>query len=73
MKRKFIMLVVFYTSILSYMIYFSFFVAPLINNVLDREINSKLLRKIFPMNFFYGCVLSFLCIIFSILVKDIVS
>ena len=51
----------------SYMIFFSICIAPVINTELERKTSSILLRKIFPRNFFYGLILSFVLIIFSFL------
>lgn len=51
----------------SYMLFFSTCIAPVINTTLERKFSSILLRKIFPRNFFYGLILSFVLIIFSFL------
>jgi hypothetical protein len=51
----------------SYMLFFSTCIAPVINTTLERKFSSILLRKIFPRNFLYGLILSFLLIIFSFL------
>ena len=57
----------------SYMIFFTICIAPVINTVLERKTSSILLRKIFPRNFIYGLVLSFLLVIFSFLEKELWS
>ena len=57
----------------SYMIFFTICIAPVINSVLERKTSSILLRKIFPRNFIYGLVLSFLLVIFSFLEKELWS
>ena len=59
------MLLIFYSSLLSYMLFFSLCIAPIINLTLDKKNSSKLLRKIFPRNFIYGLILSLLVIICS--------
>ena len=61
------MMIILYSMLLSYMMFFTTCIAPVVNTVLERKISSKLLRKIFPRNFTYGLVLSFLLIIFSFL------
>ena len=52
------MLIILYSSLISYMLFFSFCIAPPVNIILDRENSSKLLRKIFPRNFWFGILLS---------------
>lgn len=59
------MLVIFYSSLISYMLFFSICIAPLVNIVLDKENSSKLLRKIFPRNFLFGIIISLFLVIFS--------
>ena len=59
------MLVIIYSSLISYMLFFSLCIAPPINMVLNRKNSSILLRKIFPRNFWFGIVLSFLSVIIS--------
>jgi Ca2+/Na+ antiporter len=52
------------------MIFFTLCIAPIINNTLDRENASKLLRKVFPKNFLFGLVLSALAILVSFLLEQ---
>ena len=59
------MLVIIYSALISYMVFFSLCIAPPINIVLDRKNSSLLLRKIFPRNFWFGIYLSFLSAIIS--------
>ena len=63
------MLIILYSMLFSYMIFFSICIAPVINTVLERKTSSILLRKIFPRNFIYGLVFSFALVIFSFLEK----
>ena len=56
--------------LISYMVFFTFCIAPIINSTLDRENASKLLRKVFPKNFLFGLVLSMLAILASFLLKQ---
>ena len=67
------MLLIFYSSLLSYMLFFSVCIAPIINLTLDKKNSSKLLRKIFPRNFIYGLTLSLLVIICSIYLENKLS
>ena len=67
------MLIILYSSLLSYMLFFALCIAPVINNVLDKKNSSKLLRKIFPRNFFYGLILSFILILASFYLNNITS
>ena len=67
------MLLIFYSSLLSYMLFFSVCIAPIINLTLDKKNSSKLLRKIFPRNFIYGLMLSLLVIICSIYLEHKLS
>lgn len=55
--------------LLSYMVFFTICIAPVINTVLERKTSSILLRKIFPRNFIYGLVFSSALVIFSFLEK----
>ena len=59
------MLIIIYSALISYMLFFSFCIAPPINIVLDRKNSSILLRKIFPRNFWFGIILSFVATIIS--------
>ena len=68
-----IMLVILYTSLFIYMVYFSICVAPVINKTLDRKNSSKLLREIFPKNFIFGALLSFTTIFVSVYYKSYFS
>ena len=52
------------------MVFFTLCIAPIINNTLDRENASKLLRKVFPKNFLFGLVLSILAILVSFLLEQ---
>ena len=56
--------------LISYMVFFTFCIAPIINSTLDRENASKLLRKVFPKNFLFGLVLSMLAILASLILKQ---
>ena len=67
------MLITLYTALLSYMIFFSSCIAPVINSTLDRKNSSKLLRKIFPKNFLYGAVISFITVVMSTYYKSYIS
>ena len=67
------MLLILYSSIISYMLFFTICIAPPVNIVLDRKNSSKLLRKIFPRNFWFGCVLSFISTGFSLYSGNTVS
>ena len=67
------MLLLLYTSLFSYMLFFSICIAPVINVTLDSENSSKLLRKIFPKNFIYGGIISFITLLTSIYYKDFFS
>ena len=60
-------MIILYSMLFSYMLFFSTCIAPVINTTLERKFSSILLRKIFPRNFFYGLILSFVLIIFSFL------
>lgn len=67
------MLIILYSMLFSYMIFFTICIAPVINTVLERKTSSLLLRKIFPRNFIYGLVLSFVLVIFSFLERELWS
>ena len=67
------MLVIIYSALISYMVFFSLCIAPPINIVLDRKNSSLLLRKIFPRNFWFGIYLSFLSAIISLYQENILS
>tara|TARA_E500000178_G_C16954627_1_gene723030 strand:+ start:315 stop:677 length:363 start_codon:yes stop_codon:yes gene_type:complete len=55
------------------MVFFAICIAPVVNNSLDRSNSSKLLRKLFPRNFTYGLILSFIALILSITDKNFFS
>ena len=63
------MLIVLYSMLLSYMLFFTICIAPVINTSLERKTSSILLRRIFPRNFIYGLALSLVLVIFSFLEK----
>ena len=63
------MIVIVYTSLFIYMVFFSICVAPVINKTLDRKNSSKLLRKIFPKNFSFGALLALVTIFVSVYYK----
>ena len=67
------MLIILYSSLLSYMLFFTFCIAPVINTQLDRKNSSLLLRKIFPRNFIFGSLLSLVLILFSFLYENLLS
>ena len=67
------MLLILYSSLLSYMLFFTICIAPVINTQLDRKNSSKLLRKIFPRNFIFGSLLSAVLILFSFLYENLLS
>ena len=64
------MLIIIYSILVGYMVFFTLCIAPIINNTLDRENASKLLRKVFPKNFLFGLVLSMLAILASLILKQ---
>ena len=64
------MLLIIYSILIGYMIFFTLCIAPIINNTLDRENASKLLRKVFPRNFLFGLVLSILAILVSFILEQ---
>ncbi len=59
------MLLVLYSSLLSYMLFFTVCVAPVSNKKLDETNRSKFLRNIFPKNFIFGLSISSLAFILS--------
>lgn len=67
------MLIILYSMLFSYMIFFTICIAPVINTALERKTSSMLLREIFPRNFIYGLVFSFALVIFSLLEKSLWS
>ncbi len=67
------MLLILYTALTSYMFFFSICIAPVVSKTLDRKNSSKLLRKVFPRNFIFGLVLSFLALIASVIEGQTVS
>ena len=64
------MLLIIYSILIGYMVFFTLCIAPIINNTLDRENASKLLRRDFPKNFLFGLVLSILAILVSFLSEN---
>ena len=67
------MIILLYSALFSYMLFFSLCIAPLITTILDKKNSSKLLRKIFPRNFYYGLFISLFLFIVSIYLKNIAS
>ena len=67
------MLLIIYTILIGYMLFFTTCIAPVINSTLDRENASKLLRKIFPKNFKFGLIVSIIAALFSLFEKNITS
>ena len=67
------MIILLYSSLFSYMLFFSLCIAPLVTSILDKKNSSKLLRKIFPRNFFYGLIISLLLVLVSVYFKNIPS
>lgn len=67
------MIILLYSALFSYMLFFSVCIAPLITTILDKKNSSKLLRKIFPRNFYYGLFISLLLFIVSFYFKNIAS
>ena len=59
------MLLVLYSSLLSYMLFFTICVAPASNKKLDETNRSKFLRNIFPKNFIFGLTIASLAFILS--------
>ena len=64
------MLLILYTSLLSYMLFFTICVAPVSNKILDENNKSKFLRNIFPRNFIFGLIIASLSFIFSFILKN---
>ena len=64
------MLLIIYSILIGYMVFFTLCIAPIINNTLDRKNASKLLRKVFPKNFLFGLVLSILAILVSFILEQ---
>ncbi len=64
------MLLILYSSLLSYMLFFTICVAPVSNKILDKNNKSIFLRNIFPRNFIFGLILASLAFIFSFILKD---
>ena len=64
------MVLLLYSSLFSYMLFFSLCIAPVITSILDKKNSSKLLRKIFPRNFIYGLIISLLLIISSFYLEN---
>ena len=64
------MIIFLYSSLFSYMLFFSVCIAPVITSVLDKKNSSKLLRKIFPRNFIFGLITSVLLIISSFYLEN---
>ena len=54
------MYIIFFTTLLSYMLFFALIVGPSINNTLDDKGRTDLLRKIFPKNFKFGLLICIL-------------
>ena len=67
------MIIILYSALFSYMLFFSLCIAPLITTTLDKNNSSKLLRKIFPRNFYYGLFISLSLFIVSIYLKNMAS
>ncbi|MBH88559.1 MAG: hypothetical protein CMJ12_05285 [Pelagibacterales bacterium] len=64
------MLLLLYSSLLSYMLFFTLCVAPVSNKILDDQNKSKFLRNIFPKNFVFGGIIASIALIFSFILKD---
>ena len=64
------MLLIIYSILIGYMVFFTLCIAPIINNTLDRENASKLLRKVFPKNFLFGLTFSILAILVSFILEQ---
>lgn len=73
MNRIKSMIILLYSALFSYMLFFSLCIAPLITTTLDKKNSSKLLRKIFPRNFYYGLFISLFLFIISFYLKNMVS
>ena len=59
------MLLVLYSSLLSYMLFFTICVAPVSNKRLDETNRTIFLRNIFPRNFTFGLIISSFAFILS--------
>ena len=64
------MLLILYSSLLSYMLFFSICVAPVSNKKLDETNRSIFLRNVFPKNFTFGLIIASLAFIFSFIYKN---
>jgi hypothetical protein len=64
------MLLILYSSLLSYMLFFTICVAPVSNKILNENNKSIFLRNIFPRNFIFGFILASLAFIFSFMHED---
>ena len=64
------MLLILYSSLLSYMLFFTICVAPVSNKILNESNQSIFLRNIFPRNFIFGLILASLAFILSFILKD---
>jgi hypothetical protein len=64
------MLLILYSSLLSYMLFFTICVVPVSNKILNESNKSIFLRNIFPRNFIFGLILASLAFIFSFILKD---
>ena len=64
------MLLIIYSILIGYMLFFTLCIAPIINTTLDRENASKLLRKVFPKNFLFCFSLFILAIFVSFLLEQ---
>ena len=67
------MIILLYSALFSYMLFFSLCIAPLITTTLDKKNSSKLLRKIFPRNFYFGLFISLFLFIVSFYFKNMTS
>lgn len=61
------MIYIIYSSLLSYMIFFSIVIAPTANKTLDNMNKSVFLRAVFPRNFIYGFFVSIFGVYYSYL------
>ena len=57
------MLLIIYSILIGYMFFFTLCIAPIINNTLDRENASKLLRKVNKFSKFSTIFLNFLLLL----------
>ena len=67
------MIILLYSALFSYMLFFSVCIAPLITTTLDKKNSSKLLRKIFPRNFYYGLFISLFLFTVSFYFQNMLS